>query len=42
MTDLIVSVVADVLRHITVEYQKSRDVVWSEPAGKRQIDRERP
>src|SRR5258708_21170496 len=39
MTDLIVSVVADVLRHIAVEYQKSRDVVWSEPAGKRQIDR---
>src|SRR6266481_1098358 len=39
MTDLIVSVVADVLRHITVKYQKSRDVVWSEPAGKRQIDR---
>ncbi len=39
MTDLIVSVVADVLRHIAVEYQKSRDVVWSEPPGKRQIDR---
>src|SRR5260370_16912936 len=38
MTDLIVSVVADVLRHIAVEYQKSRDVVCSEPAGKRQID----
>jgi len=31
--------VADVLRHITVKYQKSRDEVWSEPAGKRQIDR---
>src|SRR5467141_2711155 len=39
MTDLIVSVVADILRHITVKYHKSRDVVWSEPAGKRQIDR---
>src|SRR6266436_4387858 len=38
MTDLIVSVVADVLRHIAVEYQKACDVVWSEPAGKRQID----
>src|SRR3984893_7092492 len=39
MTDLIVGVVADVLRHIAVEYQKACDVVWSEPAGKRQIDR---
>src|SRR5260221_4188233 len=38
MTDLIVGVVTDVLWHIAVEYQKASDVVWSEPAGKRQID----
>src|SRR5258707_3277441 len=33
MTDLIIGVVTDVLRHIAVEYQKPCDVVWSEPAG---------
>src|SRR5580704_5046404 len=32
MTDLIVSVVGDVLRHIAVEYQEPRDVIWSEPS----------
>src|SRR5258705_2710585 len=39
MTDLIVGVVGDVLRHIAVEHEEPRDVVWSESGGKRQIDR---
>src|ERR1700739_2649047 len=31
VTDLIVGVVGDVLRHIAVKNQETRDVIWSEP-----------